>query len=129
MPSGVGQTEARAKGRKNVASSNKGNGKKKVGSTDVNFMGFKILAGVVQEETRAKGKKNMASSDKGNGKRGAANTEENSMGFRVPIGMSSQQSNILGSPAAYNSSAPATSFEDTRSRTDIYGVQSSRDKQ
>uniref|UniRef100_A0A2N9EX01 Uncharacterized protein n=1 Tax=Fagus sylvatica TaxID=28930 RepID=A0A2N9EX01_FAGSY len=129
MPAGVGQTEARAKGRKNVASSNKENGKKRAGSTDVNFMGFKIPAGVVQDETRAKGKKNMASSDKGNGKRGAANTEENSMGFRVPIGMSSQQSNILGSPAAYNSSAPATSFEDTRSRTDIYGVQSSRDKQ
>uniref|UniRef100_A0A2N9H486 PB1-like domain-containing protein n=1 Tax=Fagus sylvatica TaxID=28930 RepID=A0A2N9H486_FAGSY len=109
MPAGVGQTEARAKGRKNVAS--------------------------MQDETRAKGKKTRAKGKKKwhqvikEMERGAANTEENSMGFRVPIGMSSQQSNILGSPAAYNSSAPATSFEDTRSRTDIYGVQSSRDKQ
>uniref|UniRef100_A0A2N9FZE3 SWIM-type domain-containing protein n=1 Tax=Fagus sylvatica TaxID=28930 RepID=A0A2N9FZE3_FAGSY len=128
MPAGVGQTEAREKGRKNVASSNKGNGKKRAGSTDVNFMGFKIPASVVQDETRAKGKKNMASSDKGNGKRGLTQRRI-PMGFRVPIGMSSQQSNILGSPAAYNSSAPATSLEDTRSRTDIYGVQSSRDKQ
>ena len=35
----------------------------------------------------------------------------------------------MGSLAAYNSSAPATSFEDTGSKTDIYGVQSSGDKQ
>ncbi|GMY19758.1 putative transcription factor interactor and regulator CCHC(Zn) family [Fagus crenata] len=106
VPAGVGQTKATAKGRKNVASSNKGNGKKRAGSTDVNFMGFRIPAGVGQDETRVKGKKNMASSDKGNEKRG-----------------------ILGSLATYNSSAPSTSFEDTRSRTDIYRVQSSRDKQ
>ena len=30
MPAGVGQTEARAKGKKNVTSSNKENGKKRV---------------------------------------------------------------------------------------------------
>jgi hypothetical protein len=42
------------------------------GSTDVNFMGFRIPASVGQDETRAKGKKNMASSDKGKGKRGVS---------------------------------------------------------
>uniref|UniRef100_A0A2N9HPW4 Zinc finger PMZ-type domain-containing protein n=1 Tax=Fagus sylvatica TaxID=28930 RepID=A0A2N9HPW4_FAGSY len=119
MLAGVGKTEAKAKGRKNVASSDKGKGKKRACNLDVNFMGFRIPARVGQDETRAKGKKNMAST----------NTEESSMGFRVPIGMSSQHSNISGSPIAYNSSAPATSLEDTRSRNDIYGVQSSRDKQ
>jgi hypothetical protein len=41
-------------------------------STDVNFMGFRILASVGQDETRAKGKKNMASSDKGKGKKGVS---------------------------------------------------------
>uniref|UniRef100_A0A2N9IXY2 SWIM-type domain-containing protein n=1 Tax=Fagus sylvatica TaxID=28930 RepID=A0A2N9IXY2_FAGSY len=125
------QTEARAKGRKNVASSNKENGKKRAGSTDVNFMGFKIPAGVVQDETRAKGKKNMASSDKGNGKRGAANTEENSMGFRVPIGMSSQQSNVnievVQQLTTLQHLQLVLKIQDQR--TDIYGVQSSRDKQ
>ena len=93
VPAGARQTKARAKGRKNVALSNKGNGQKRVscyytcffgnllkltssfffffffffvmqvGSTDVNFMGFRIPAGVGQDETRVKGKKNMASSD------------------------------------------------------------------
>ncbi|GMY14359.1 hypothetical protein FCV25MIE_09598 [Fagus crenata] len=105
MPAGVGKTETREKGRKNVVSSDKGNGKKKA-CTDVNFMGFRIPTGVGQDETRAKGKKNMASSDKGKGKKG-----------------------ISGSPAAYNSSPPVTSSKDKRSRNDIYGVQSSRDNQ
>uniref|UniRef100_A0A2N9H0P7 SWIM-type domain-containing protein n=1 Tax=Fagus sylvatica TaxID=28930 RepID=A0A2N9H0P7_FAGSY len=83
MLAGVGKTEAKAKGRKNVASSDKGKGKKRACNLDVNFMGFRIPARVGQDETRAKGKKNMAST----------NTEESSMGFRVPIGMSSQHSN------------------------------------